>query len=99
MFLFFFLIESIASQCFEQSKLINDNVKVIKSKPVKVELKKPIYYGFATLELSKLLMYDFHYSVIKKQCREKAKLLCTDTEGLYYEIETENIYDDKYQSF
>ena len=54
----------VASTCFEQLMTNNDNVEVIKSKQAKVELKKPIYCGFATLELSKLLMYDFHYNFI-----------------------------------
>ena len=43
-------------------------------------------------------MYDFNYNVIRKQYREKAKLLFTDTDSLCYEIETEDIYDDLYNN-
>ena len=39
-------------------------------------------------------MYDFHYSVIKKQYGERTKLLFTDNDSLCYEIETKDIYDD-----
>ena len=55
-------------------------------------LNKPIYVGFTVLELSKWLMYDFHYNFIKKNF--DAKLLFTDTDGLTYEIKSEDVYEE-----
>ena len=55
-------------------------------------LNKPIYVGFTVLELSKWLMYDFHYNFIKKNIN--AKLLFTDTYSLTYEIKSENAYEE-----
>ena len=46
--------------------------------------KKPLYVWFTVLELSKWLMYDFHYSFAKKHF--DAELLFTDTDSLTYEI-------------
>ena len=60
-------------------------------KPV-LTLSKPIYIGFTVLELSKWLIYDFHYSFIKKHF--DAKLLFTDTDSLTYKIKSEDVYEE-----
>ena len=55
-------------------------------------LNKPIYVGFTVLELSKWMMYDFHYNFIKNNFN--AELLFTDTDSLTYEIKSENVYEE-----
>ena len=58
-------------------------------------LNKPIYLGFSIFDLSKLLMYEFHYKNIKRKF--DAKLLFTDTHSLVHEIKTEDVYEDFYE--
>ena len=55
-------------------------------------LNKPSYVGFCILELSKLLMYKFHYDYVLKTFHS-AKLLFTDTDCLVYEINDKNVYE------
>ena len=57
-------------------------------------LNKSTYVGFSILDLSKLLMYQFHYSYIKTKYKNCAKLLFTGTDILVYEIEGNNVYED-----
>ena len=51
------------------SQKIFDNglVEIHKSK-VTLTLNKPAYVGMCILELSKVLMYKFHYDCIKNKC-------------------------------
>ena len=55
---------------------------------------KPAYTGMCILELSKVLMYEFHFDCIRNKCGNNSTLLFTDTDSSMYEIKTENVYGD-----
>ena len=63
-------------------------------KKTEVYFNKPKYVGQAILNMSKTLMFDFHYNYIKSKYGDKSELLFTDTDSLVYEIETEDFYHD-----
>ena len=58
-----------------------------------VTLNKPIYIGACVLDLSKLLMYKFHYDTMKVRYPE-ALMMTTDTDSLLYYVKTDNLYKD-----
>ena len=57
---------------FVNSKIFTENLVAIHNIKEKLILDKPIYVGFCILDLSKWLMYDFHYSYIKNKYGDKA---------------------------
>ena len=88
----------IASPTFESFRLFPNDLVAVHRRKTKLLLNKPIYVGFCVLELSKVIMYDFHYNFIKDFYGQRAKLLFTDTDSLTYEIQTDDLYDDMLQS-
>ena len=72
----------------------SDNLIACHMKRVRLKFDKPIYIGMAVLDISKTLMYDFHYSTIKDRYHDKAQLLFTDTDSLCYHIKTNDLNSD-----
>ena len=79
---------------FDRATIFDEHLVAIHMKKTEVYFNKPIYVGQAILDLSKTLMFDFHYNYIKKKYGEKAELLMTDTNSLMYLIQTDDVYDD-----
>ena len=79
---------------YQHRTIFCDNLAAIHMKKTHLVFNKPVYLGMCILDLSKTLMYEFHYNYIKPKYGEKAKLLFTDTDSLMYEIETDDFYKD-----
>lgn len=81
-------------------KIFNADLVEVENKKVKLLLNKPVYIGQTILDLSKLVIYDFHYNFMKNLYEDNIKLLFTDTDCLMYEIKTPNLNEDivKYNS-
>ena len=79
---------------FESRKIFNENLVSVHMKKTSLTMNKPVYLGMSILDLSKTLMFDFHYNYIIPKYGNKAKLLFTDTDSLLYEIQTEDFYKD-----
>ena len=75
-------------------KIFNENLVSVHMKKTSLTMNKPVYLGMCILDLSKIIMFDFHYNYIKPKYGNKAKLLFTDTDSFLYEIQTEDFYKD-----
>ena len=65
---------------FKQFKISHENLVAVERAKVELTLNRPIFAGFAILDLSKTLMYDF----------------LTNRDCLTYRIQTDSVYEDFY---
>ena len=79
---------------FDRSTIFDRKPIAVHMKKTEVYFNKPIYVGQAILDLSKTLMFDFHYDYIRDKYKDKAELLFTDTDSLLYLIHTYDFYED-----
>ena len=88
------LLKMASKPTYVSSKIFNENLVAVHKIKETLTLNRPAYVGMCILDLSKTLMYDFHYNYIKEKYGNKARLLFTDTDSLTYEIEAEDVYQD-----
>ena len=77
-------LKLVAKPNFDRLVVFNENLAT-------VHMERTIL-GAYILDISKLLMYKFHYGFIREMDGDNARLLFTDTDSLAYEIQTEDFY-------
>ena len=78
---------------FKRFEIFDEDLVGAELAVTNVCLDRPMYVGFTVLELSKLLMYKFHYEVVKVNFPES--VLCfTDTDSFLYQITCKNLYSE-----
>ena len=87
-------IKRVRLPTFKDSSQFSDHLIAAELTQTVVEMNKPVYLGQAILDLSKIVMYEFHYDYIKPKYGDRAKLLYMDTDSLIYKFKTEDFYKD-----
>lgn len=62
---------------FKRITIFDENLVAVHMYPTKITMNKPIAVGMSVLELSKVLMYDFHYDRMKPKYGEDIELMYT----------------------
>ena len=80
---------------FKSGVLSGKNLMGCEMGKTKVFMNKPVYLGQAILDLSKIVMHEFHYDYMKRKYNDKDLTLCyMDTDSLIYSIETGDFSKD-----
>lgn len=76
---------------FKKCIIFDDNLVSIELSKTSIIFNKPIYVGMCILDISKYLMYDYHYNYFTTTFNT-IKLMYTDTDSFIYEICNQNPY-------
>ena len=87
-------LKAVMTTNFKSGVLFGENLMGCEMGKIKVVMNKPVYLGQAILDLSKIVMYVFHYDYMKQKYSEGLTLCYMDTDSLIYDIETDDFYKD-----
>ena len=77
---------------FKSGVRFDENLMGCEMGKIKVVMNK--HLGQAILDLSKIVMYEFHYDYMAPNYGKKLDLCYMDTDSLIYNMETEDFYKD-----
>ena len=87
-------LKAIMKTNFKSGILFGENLMGCKMGKVKVVMNKLVYLSQAILDLSKTVMYEFHYDYMLPKYSNNLKLCYMDTDSFVYDIRTEDFYAD-----
>ena len=80
-------LKAVVKPNFKSGTLFGANLMGCEMGKIKVVMNKPVYLGQAILDLSKIVMYEFHYDYMKRKYNDDSLTLCyMDTDSLIYII-------------
>ena len=79
---------------FVSGVLFGENLMGCKMGRIKVVMNKPVYLGQAILDLSKIVMYEYHYDCMVPKYGETLTPCYMETDLLVYHIKAKDFYDD-----
>ena len=86
------LIKHQTKPTFLRATAFNQSLVAIHHMKLSILYNKPMYVGAQILDISKTLMYKYHYDYFKPKFNPK--LLMSDTDALAYHIHTDDVYKD-----
>ena len=87
-------LKNVMKPNFKSGTLLGPDLMGCEMGKVRVVMNTPVYLGQAILDLSRTIMYEFHYYYMIPKYGDRLKLCYIDTDSLIYSIGTEDFYSD-----
>ena len=79
---------------FKDGNPFSKRLYAVKMGKTEIKMNKPVYLRQAILDLSKTLMYEFHYDYMRLRYGNKVELCYMDNNSFVYEIKAHEFYRD-----
>ena len=87
-------LKNVMKPNFKSGTLLGPDLMGCEMGKVRVVMNKPVYLSQAILDLSKTIMYEFHYDYMIPKYGDRLKLCYMDMDSLIYSIKTEDFCSD-----
>ena len=87
-------LKNVIKPNFTSTVLFGENLMGCEMGKTRVVMNKLVYLGQAMLDLSKIIMYEFHYDYMLPKYGNNLKLCYMDTDSLVYSIKIKDFYAD-----
>ena len=87
-------LEYVMKPSFKDGHPFSKHLFAVEMGKREIMMNKPVYLGQGILDVSKMLMYEFHYNYMRPKYGSKVKLCYMNTDSFVYEIETKDFYRD-----
>lgn len=75
------LVKRVAKPNMKNFRIFNENLVGVQYQKTSIKLCKPVFAGFTVLEISKLIMAEFYYDLLKANYGDKVHMMMTDTDS------------------
>lgn len=84
----------VKSPLYHSFDIFDYGLVAVERRKAKIHLDRPLYTGQVVLDISKEIMYDFHFNCMKKKYGDAIHVCGSDTDSLIYKIKTDDVYND-----
>ena len=86
-------LKTVMRPSFKSGIRFDENLMGCEMGKIKVKMNKPVHLGQVILDLSKIIMYEFHYDHMNKKYNSDRLQFCyMDTDSLVYSSKTKDFY-------
>jgi len=90
------LLQEVSKSTYKRQIIVNEEMVIVTHRKTMIYCNKPFYIGFSILDISKYIMYDYFYNVLRKYYKNHhdLQLLYSDTDSLVLKILSDDLIAD-----